>query len=244
MKRVCLINPNTTESMTEACASAARRVLGDAVRLDAITVTSGPESIEGHFDGALAAVGLLEALAANPDADGYIIACFDDTGLDAARCLVEAPVIAIGEAAFHIASLVSYRFAVITTLGIAVPIIEENLERYGLSRRCSAVLATDIPVLDLESDGATVERRIEEQVVKARSLGAEAIVLGCAGMVAMGGRLSKKFDMPVVDGVTAAAGLIRSLMDLGLTTSKLGGYGAPNGKAFRGTVSAFGSSAD
>lgn len=244
MKRICLINPNTTRSMTDACADAAKLVVGDRLHIEAITVASGPESIEGHYDGAVASVGLMETLMANPDADGYIIACFDDTGLDAARCLVNAPVVGMGEAAFHIASLVSHRFAVITTLSRSVPIIEHNLERYGLSRRCAGVLATDIPVLALESDDGEAEKRIEEQMVRAKALGAEAVVLGCAGMVSMTRRLSEKFGMPVVDGITGAAGLVGTLIDLGIATAKLGGYAAPVSKAYHGTLSSFGTAAD
>jgi allantoin racemase len=240
LKRICLINPNTTRSMTEACADAAKLVLGDRMQIDALTVSSGPESIEGHYDGAVATVGLMETLRANPDADGYIIGCFDDTGLDAARCLVDAPVVGMGEASFHIASLLANRFAVITTLGRSVPIIEDNLERYGLGRRCVAVLATDVPVLELESKDGAAEIKIEEQMRQARELGAEAVVLGCAGMVAMTRRLSEKFGMPVVDGITGAAGLVATLIDLELTTAKLGGYASPVSKAYHGNLASLG----
>lgn len=230
--------------MTEACAEAAKLVVGNRMHIEAITVSSGPESIEGHYDGAIASVGLMEAMMANPDADGYIIGCFDDTGLDAARCLVNAPVVGMGEAAFHIASLLSHRFAVITTLSRSVPIIEDNLERYGLSRRCAGVLATDIPVLALESDDGEAEKRIEEQMVRAKTLGAEAVVLGCAGMVSMTRRLSEKFGMPVVDGITGAAGLVGTLIDLDLGTAKLGGYAYPVRKAYHGTLSSLNPAVD
>ena len=50
------------------------------------------------------------------DADAFVIACFDDTGLDAARCATGAPVVGIGEAAFHMASLIAGKFSVVTTL--------------------------------------------------------------------------------------------------------------------------------
>ena len=70
-----------------------------------------------------------------------LIACFDDTGLDAARCAVAAPVIGIGEAAFHMASLVAGKFSVVTTLARSIPAIEHNLAKYGLAsaaaRRCA-----------------------------------------------------------------------------------------------------------
>jgi allantoin racemase len=241
MKRICLINPNTSKPMTEACASAVRAFLGKQITLDAVTVQSGPASIEGHYDGALAAVGVLEALAADPHADGYIIACFDDTALEAARCAVSAPVVGIGEAAFHIASLLAHRFAVVTTLSRSVPVIENNLERYGMAARCRGVFATDIPVLELESDSPAAEERIAEQILLARSRKAEAIVLGCAGMVEMKARLEEKCGLPIIDGVTAAAGLVWTMAELGLKTSPVGAYTPPISKRFAGLVKGFGS---
>ena len=54
--------------------------------------------------------------------------------------------------------------------------------------------------------------------------GAEAVVLGCAGMVDLLSMLSDKFSMPFVDGVTSAVGLAEALVRNGLTTSKIGGY--------------------
>ena len=90
-----------------------------------------------------------------PAAEAHVIACFDDTGLDAARSAVVAPVVGIGEAAFHVASLVSSRFTVITTLARSVPIIERNLANTGLATRCARVRATDIPVLALDDPQAT-----------------------------------------------------------------------------------------
>lgn len=240
MRRVCLINPNTTEAMTRACAAAALPLLGEAMALDAITVSTGPASIEGYYDGPLAAVGVLEALQANPNADGYIIACFDDTGLEAARCAVSAPVVGIGEAAFHIASMLSYRFSVITTLSRSVSVIEDNLARYGLSHRCTGVLSTDISVLDLEADEKAAEEKIAEQISYARSHRAEAIVLGCAGMVGMRERLSDLCGLPIIDGVTAAAGIVRTLAELGLKTSKVGAYAAPIAKPLDGLVQPLG----
>ena len=86
-------------------------------------------------------------------ADAAILACFDDTGLDAARTVFDGPVVGIGEAAFHMASLVAGSFSVVTTLQRSVPAIEHNLVRYGLASRCRSVRASEVPVLALEDTG-------------------------------------------------------------------------------------------
>ncbi len=101
-----------------------------------------------------------------------------------------APVIGIGEAAFHLASLLGIRFSVVTTLSRSIPVIEGNLVRYGLDRRCARVRACELPVLSLEADPAAAERRIGAEIESAlQEDGADCIVLGCAGMAALAERL-------------------------------------------------------
>ena len=126
----------------------------------------GPESIEGYYDEALAVPGLLAEIGKGEarGVAGHVIACFDDTGLDAARALARAPVVGIGEAAFHLASLIAGRFSVITTLGRSVPAIEQNLVKYGLASRCARVRAAEIPVLALEDKDSDARARIEAEI--------------------------------------------------------------------------------
>src|SRR6188768_3389227 len=140
--------------MTAKVGVAARAVAAPGTTIDAVNPAEGPASIEGYYDEALSVPGLLSCIArAEADAAppaGYAIACFDDTGLDAARSLARAPVVGIGEAAFHLASLVAGRFSVVTTLARSVPAIEHNLMKYGLMSRCARVRASEVPVLALE----------------------------------------------------------------------------------------------
>ena len=231
--RISLVNPTATRSMTETAAAAARRVVSAETEILAITNASGPVSIEGHVDGALAVPGLLEAIARaeREGADAHVIACFDDTGLDAARSIARRPVVGIGEAAAHMASLLSRRFAVVTTLACSVPILEDNLKRNGLWALCCGVRASEIPVLALEADPGAADRRISEEIQLAIDEDrAEAIVLGCAGMADFADRLAERHGLPVVEGVSAAAKLAEALAALGLQTSKKGGYAFPQDK--------------
>lgn len=166
---------------------------------------------------------------------GHIIACFDDTGLDAARTLASAPVVGIGEAAFHAASLIAGKFSVITTLSRSIPAIEHNLARYGLGTRCVKVRASEIPVLSLDDPTSDASRRISEEIERAKADDlCDAIVLGCAGMADLAARLSSLHHLPVVDGVAAAVGLIEMLCRCGLKTSKRLGYATPRAKTYTG----------
>ncbi|MBO0663915.1 aspartate/glutamate racemase family protein [Jiella sp. MQZ9-1] len=228
--RISIVNPNSTRSMTETIALAARQVAARGTEILAYQNDAGPVSIEGHVDGALAVPGLLHALAiAERDgADAHVIACFDDTGLEAARSVLKGPVIGIGEAAARMASLVARRFSVVTTLPVSVPIIEDNLARSGLSTLCASVRASALPVLALEADPAAANARISQEIGRAiEEDGAEAIVLGCAGMANFAEDLSQAHGVPVVEGVSAAVKLMEAAVALGLKTAKSGVYAPP-----------------
>ena len=137
-----------------------------------------------------------------------MIACFDDTGLEAARCAANGPVIGIGEAAFHLASLIAHRFSVVTTLSRSIAPIETNLMKYGLDRRCARVRACEVPVLALEDPASGARGKLSAEIERAKAEeGAEAIVLGCAGMAELAASLAREHGLPVVDGVAAAVKL-------------------------------------
>ena len=237
-----VVNPNTTQSMTSKIAAAAKAAATAGTEILAAQPDMGPVSIEGYFDEAFSVPGLLQCIAQAEaqGVDGHVIACFDDTGLDAARCLAKAPVIGIGEAAFHAASLVAGKFSVVTTLSRSIPAIEHNLVRYGLASRCARVRASEVPVLSLEEPGSPACRLISEEIEKAKSEDrAEAIVLGCAGMADLARRLSEEHGLPVIDGVSVAVGLIEMLARNGIMTSKRGGYAAPLPKTYMGIFAPF-----
>ena len=227
--RLLVINPNSTVSMTEKIGAAARAAAGPGTEIVAVNPPCGPVSIEGYYDEAMSVPGVLQVIQNTDGADAIIIACFDDTGLDAARCLTDRPVIGIGEAAYHFASMLANKFSVVTTLARSVPALEHNLTRYGLAARCARVRASDVPVLELERPGSDARDRISAEVARAIAEDkAEAIVLGCAGMADFAASLSAEHGLPVIDGVVSAVALSEAMVRLKLRTSRLGGYAPPD----------------
>nr|WP_297457751.1 aspartate/glutamate racemase family protein [uncultured Halomonas sp.] len=232
-----VINPNTTVSMTRKIGEAASRIAAPGTRISATNPASGPVSIEGHFDEAISAIGVAEEIRVGERerADAYIIACFGDPGLLAARELTRAPVIGIAEAAFHMATLISTRFSIVTTLGRTGIIAEHLLQNYGFAHHCRRVRAAEIPVLDLEDNGNAALVRLIDECRRARdedNIG--AIVLGCGGMADLTGQISDAVGLPVIEGVTAAVKLAEALVGLGLGTSKHGDLAFPRPKTFTG----------
>jgi allantoin racemase len=170
----------------------------------------------------------------------HIIACFDDTGLEAARSVALAPVIGIGEAAFHLASMLGHRFSVVTTLSRSIAAIENNLLKSGLAGRCGRVRASELPVLSLDDPSSDAAAKIGAEIELAKQEDrAEVIVLGCAGMADLAARLSERHGLPVIDGVTSAVKLGEAFGALGLKTSKIGAYALPRPKAYLGAFASF-----
>lgn len=217
--------------MTEKIAVAAREVAGPGVDVVAVCPDDGPSAIESHGDEALAAVvvmNLIEQDLARGGSDAYVIACFGDPGLDAARELVDGPVIGIAEAAMHVAAIVGRTFGVVTTLSRTLGRARDLLDRYGMAHACVSMSGSGIAVLDLEDTTTesfdTIAQLCREAV---EQHGADSIVLGCAGMADLCHTLTDQLGVPVVDGVAAAVGIAAGMVRMRVGTSKRDEYAPP-----------------
>ncbi|WP_249997929.1 aspartate/glutamate racemase family protein [Actinoplanes sp. M2I2] len=239
--RIQVVNPNTTESMTALIAASARAVAGPGTVVDAVTPAMGPASIESHYDEALAVPGVLAAIAEGErsGADGHVLACFGDPGLDAARELATGPVVGIAEAAMHAATLVGRGFSVVTTLSRTRGRAHDLAARYVAAGACRGVHACDIPVLELETDPAARKRVVALARDALDRDGSDVVVLGCAGLAALVADVADELGVPVIDGVAAATLLVQSLITLGLRTSARGEYARPPAKRYTGLLGGF-----
>lgn len=229
--KITLLNPNTSRAMTAKIADAAREVAGPGVEIAALCPEDGPEAIESHVDEVFAALAVVRLVTADQLAggsDAYVIACFGDPGLDAARELVDVPVVGIAEAAMHVAAVSGRHFGVVTTLSRTLGRAEDLVARYGMADACVSLSGSGIPVLDLEDTTSeavgTIADLAAEAVTRHR---ADVIVLGCAGMADLCHEISRRVGVPVVDGVAAATGMAIGMARMGVGTSKRDEYAAP-----------------
>ena len=231
--RLHVINPNSTQSMTDKIGACARSIASPGTEIIATNPASAPASIEGQYDEAMSIAGLLAEVAKGEraGADGFVVACFDDVGLGACREIATGPVLGICEAAMHAASMIATGFSVVTTLDRTVPLIEDLALRYGMERRCRRVRAADIPVLALEIPGSNARQKLLDEVTRAvREDRCEAVILGCAGMADLAAWLTEEAGVPVIDGVAVAVRMVEALVGAGLSTSKVGAYAQPLAK--------------
>ncbi len=230
--RILVVNPNTTASMTALIQNCARAAVGPGAVIDAVNPLSGPASIESHYDEAIAIPHLLSLIAEAQDYDGFVIACFGDPGLLAARELVSVPVVGIAEAGMRTAAYLARRVSVVTTLSRVIGHTWDIAHSYGLDGIVVGVHACEIPVIELETDPAAYARILAACRAALDADDSEAIVLGCAGMADLCAKISAELGVPVVDGVAAATAEVEKLVRLGLSTSKRLEFAPPPLKAY------------
>ncbi|WP_255471083.1 aspartate/glutamate racemase family protein [Paracoccus sp. M683] len=231
---IALINPNATASMTGQALQSARRVAQQLTRITALTGADVPATIEGFADEAMSVPAMLRMIrkAESGGAQATVIACFDDPGLDAAREVATGPVIGICQAGVQAAMVIAKRFSIITTLPRSIPIIEDLVQRYGADRHCRRVRCIDLPVLALESEMARAYDLLLAEIARARDEdGAEAVLLGCAGMSELALPLTQATGVVVIDGIVVAVKQAEALVGAGLKTSKVNAYDYPRLKA-------------
>ena len=237
--KINIINPTTTVAFAEKNLETALRFASLGTEIISTTVASGPQSIESHYDEATATIGILEEIHKGEELghDAYVIACFGDPGYLAAREAAKGPVVGIAEASFHVASMISTRFSVVTTLARTKIIAEHLLQLHGFEHQCAKVRATDLEVLALEETGPAACTNIIEECQKAINEDeAAAIVLGCAGMADLADHIQQTIGIPVIEGVTSGVKMVEAIVGMGLGTSKHGDLAYPLAKKVSGSV--------
>ena len=228
--RILVINPNASVEMSDVIRDQLRAVARPDVELEVVNPVGAPPAIESALDEAQAVPPMLDLVRRAEDrgVDAVVIACFSDPGLDAAREATRIPVVGIQEAAMHLAAQIAYRFSVLTTLKHRAPVRERAALLAGLKRRLASCPVLDRPVLDTVVDRERVVRRLVD--VGRRAIeedGAEALILGCAGLGNLAPRVQRTLGVPIVDPNAAALKLAETLVDLGLSHSKSGLYATP-----------------
>lgn len=182
---------------------------------------NGPASIESAYEEYLSVPGAFE-VARTAEADGYdaiILGCFGDPGLDGLREIVGVPVVGPCEAAMHVACTLGHRFGIVTVLDAVVGPLWRLVRIAGLESRAAAIVACDVPVLELGTDSyAAVLAGCREALDR----GADTIALGCMSMAFLGvaERLSEELDVPVINPARTALKTAELLIGSGLAHSR------------------------
>ncbi len=206
-RRILVINPNSSRDVTAAMSQALEifRFAGGPV-IDCITLDDGPPGVE--TDRHIAEVsGLVVRAIEEEEADAYVIACFSDPGLHAAREVRSRPVFGIGGSAYAAAMATGERFGIISILPVALPRHRRHVASLGLSDHLAGDMAIDLAVTELSAEDLVLERMTRAGMSLRDDHGAGVIIMGCAGMARYHARLEARLELPVIEPTRAATAL-------------------------------------
>lgn len=233
--KILLVNPNTTQAVTDSVLKAAQATARPGTVLRAVTGTFGPQVIGSRADNALAQHGVLQLVADHAaDVDAVVLAVSLDTALWACREILTVPVIGMTEAGLLTACTLAPRVGLLTYGRRMGPIYRELAESYGLGSRLAGVAAIDATP---EKTYSARDEVLAEIRIAARGLiddGAEAIVLAGAAMASMAGELQPDLDVPLLDGVACAVALAEARVALALPKARSGSVSPTGGRRVNG----------
>lgn len=241
--RIKVINPNTDEQMTESIRATAESCCDKDTEIITVHSQIGPQSIENYFDEFLAIPGVLNEIIKGDkeeNIDAYVIACFDDPGVPAAREATDKPVIGIAEAAMATMRFIAPSFSIISVLDRSKHMNVKLARELGYSEVLRSVRSTGMSVLDFGKDYVQGLAALERESRKAiEEDGAEGILLGCAGFVDFAKEMQGRLGVPVLEGVTPAVKIAEMLVKLNYKTCKLLSYSYPEEKSIIGYDNVF-----
>lgn len=207
--KIFVINPNSLTAVTAGIdtALAPFRIAGGP-EIVCLTLSDGPPGIQSQRDVDGVVAPLLRAAAAHEaEASAFVVACFSDPGLFALREQSAQPVLGIAESGVLTALTMGQRFGVISILPGSIPRHLRYFGAMGVVDRLAADLAIGLTVAELADDQRTLARMTEVGLELRDKHGADALVMGCAGMARFRDQVSARTGLPVVEPTLAATGM-------------------------------------
>ena len=217
MKRLLIINPNTTQSVSDKLDAIAKQVCGLDVQIRTVTASFGAPYIDSEASYAVAAHATLEAMKAelldvNTAPHSILIACFGDPGLLALRESTDLPITGLAEAAFMEAAKFG-RFAIVTGGARWKPMLERHAYMLGFDAALAGIHTVQPSGLQLAQDPAAAKILLTEACKTAlREFNAQVVILGGAGLAGMAASIQSQVDAPIIDSVLAGVRLAAKRM--------------------------------
>jgi Asp/Glu/hydantoin racemase len=206
MRRLLLINPNTSLHVSNLLRAHAQDQAGPQVQVEVCTARFGAPYIACEASYAVAAHAALDAWACalvpgQPRFDSVLIGCFGDPGLLALRQVSQLPVTGLAEASF-IAAAARGRFAIVTGGERWKPMLERLAHGLGFGEQLAAIHTVAPSGAELAADPQAAHKLLAKACMEvARSSGAHCVILGGAGLAGMAATIQPLVQVPVLDSV-------------------------------------------
>jgi len=203
--RIRVVNPNSNEAVTRGIDEAVASLrFADGPEIVCSTLAEGPFGIETQEHVETVALPLRRLVEADNASDAFVIACYSDPGLHVCREGTTRPVFGIAECGVLTALARAERFGVIAILSRSIARHMRYLRQMGLMDRLAGERPLEMSVAETASGEGTLSRMIEVGRALKDQDGANAIVMGCAGMARHRGPLEDALGIPVIDPTQAA----------------------------------------
>jgi len=230
--RILLLNPNTTEAITQRLLVAAKAVAARETEIVPLTAPRGVPYIASRAEAQIGGAIALDMLAEHHhEVDAAIIAAFGDPGLMGARELFDIPVVGMAEAAMLTACMLGKRFSIVTFARALGPWYEECVAMHGLGGRCAGVRMLDETFADI----GDVQEEKEEVIVALANRavvedGADCVILAGAPLAGLAAKVAHRIPVPVIDQIGAALKQAEALVALQPRKASAGTFRRPPAK--------------
>jgi len=211
--RIRVVNPNSNAAVTRGIDEALEPLrFADGPEIVCSTLEEGPFGIESEADVEGVTLPLRRLVEADNGSDAFVIACYSDPGLHLCREGTARPLFGIAECGVLTALARAERFGVVAISQRSIRRHLRYLRQMGLTERFAGERPLEMSVAQSAESG-TLARLIEVGRELKNEDGADAVILGCAGMARHRRPLEHALGIPVIDptqaAVTMALGAVR-----------------------------------
>ena len=238
--RILLLNPNTTEAVTDRLLAVGKTAMAAGTDLIPLTAPRGVPYIATRAEAQIGGAIALEMLAEHhTTVDAAVIAAFGDPGLMGARELFDIPVVGMAEAAMLAACMAGRRFAIVTFATALGPWFQECVEMHGMTARCAGIRMLDggfKAISDVQEEKEELLVELAQRTVSETA--ADVIILGGAPLAGLAAKVKDRIPVPVIDQVQAAVKMAEAMVALRLNKATAGTFRRPAAKPTVGLPSA------
>lgn len=216
MGPIVVINPNSNQAVTDGLARALAPFAREGgLGIDCVTLTEGPFGIENQVHSDQVVLPLVDLVERRTDASAFVIACYSDPGIDACRSISSVPVMGIQESGVLTALARGDRIGIIGISSASEKRHRLYMRRMGVLDRVAGERALNMSVDETARGTGTFDKLVEVGSAL-QADGAEALVLGCAGMALHRAPLEARLGLPVIDPTQAAVAMAMGLVLAGI----------------------------
>ena len=204
---IVVVNPNSNQAVTNGLNQAlAPFRLDNGPEIECLTLAEGPFGIESQVHSDQVVMPLVDLVRGRPDATAFVIACYSDPGIDACRSVTTVPVFGIQESGVLTALSRADRIGIVAISKASERRHRLYMRRMGVLDRVAGERALDMTVNET-ARGSQTFGRLKEIGQALIGDGAEALVLGCAGMALHRSPLEEALGIPIIDPTQAAVAM-------------------------------------